>query len=189
MNLAAITVVLAFALSSGTAVAQSDPKLWAQAERDIRRVAPLSYRALPRAVARYLVRRGYTIPQSYDTDGQHNAVRGHFDDDDVPDWAVLASRGGASQILVFWGGCSARVATLNRRPDADFLQGLGEERIGYSRTISVAGRANIIAHYRAYGGRKPPRVRHDAIDDGFSGKASSAYYYERGRWRMFHGAD
>jgi len=168
---------------------QSDQARWVQAEREIRRVAPQTYYGLPRAVSHYLQRHGYTIPQSYDIARQHNAVRGYFDGDAMADWAVLASRQGSSQILVFWGGSAARVTPLAREADSGYLQTVSEDAIGYSRGISVVGREYILEHYGRYGGPKPPAIRHDAINDGFSGKASVVYYFDGRRWHQLQGAD
>jgi hypothetical protein len=66
---------------------------------------------------------------------------------------------------------------------------VGDDRIGYSRSISVVGQQYILDHYREYGGPKPPPIRHDAIDDAFSGKASVVYYFDSIRWHTLKGAD
>jgi hypothetical protein len=183
------TVVLVLCIVNLGVAGQFDQQRWVEAEREIRRVAPQSYPGLPTAVSRYLRRHGYTIPQTYDTARTHNVVRGQFNGDGVQDWAVLASRGGHSQILVFWGGAAARVTPLARRADADYLQTVGEGTIGYSRGISVVGREYVLEHYRRYGGPRPPAIRHDAINDGFSGKASEVYYFDGKRWYTLQGAD
>lgn len=166
-----------------------DQQRWDQAERAMRRIARQAYRGLPQPVSRYLRRHGYTIPQSYYIERQHNAVPGRFNDDGIQDWAVLASRGGYSQILVFWSGSSRRVTRLARQLDSGYLQTVGEGKIGYSRGIEVAGSQYILDHYRAYGGPKPPPIKHDAINDCFSGKASVVRYYDGTRWQELQGAD
>jgi hypothetical protein len=183
------TEVLLLSILSVGALAQVETRWLVQAERDIPRVAPWTYRGLPRRIAGYLDRHGYTIPQSYETERQHNAVRGQFDADRTLDWAVLASRGGYSQILVFWGGSVARITELNRRSDANYTGDVGGGQIGYSRLISVVGRQYILERYRRYGGPKPPPIRHEAIDDGYTGKASAVYYFDGRRWHALQGAD
>ena len=181
--------VLLFLFASLGAASPIEPDQWARAEREIRRLKPETLPGLPRSVSRYLRRHGYTIPQLYDGERPHNAVRGHFDADATWDWAVLGSRGGRSEILVFWRGSSARVTRLARQTDFGYLQTVGDDRIGYSRGISVVGRQYILDHHRAYGGPKPPPIRHDAIDDAFSGKASVVYYFDGTRWHELQGAD
>ena len=47
----------------------------------------------------------------------------------------------------------------------------------------------ILARYEAYGGRKPPRIDHQGIDDGYLEKASYVLYYHRGKWLELQGAD
>jgi hypothetical protein len=155
-----------------------DPRRWAQAQRQICRLTPSRFRHLSAPVARYLRRNGYTVPQLYDNDVAHNVIRGRFNGDRTLDLAVLASRQGYSTILVFWAGKTDRVTKLRRRPDADYLQTVGDNKIGYSRGISVVGRKYIADHYAAYGGPNPPAIRHDAVDDGFYGKASRVLYYD-----------
>lgn len=183
------TAVLLLLFVSLSAAGQIDQQRWARAEREIRRLTPQTCRGLPRSVSHYLRRHGYTIPQSYDRQELHNVVRGRFDGDAAPDWAVLGSRGGSSEILVFWAGSAARVTRLARRPDFGYLQTVGEERIGYSRSISVVGQQYVLDHFRAYGGPKPLPIRHDALDDAFVEKASAVYYFDGVRWHKLQGAD
>jgi hypothetical protein len=183
------TALVTLLIASLSPTAQIAPQRWAEAEREIRRLAPAAFRDLPAPVAAYLRQHGYTIPQVYDTPRPHNVVTGRFDADAAPDWAVLASRGGTSRVLVFWGGSAARVTTLAPRRDADYLQTTSEDTIGYSRGISVVGRQYIVEHHRRYGGPALPPIRHDAIEDGFAGKASVVYYFDGQRWRELQGAD
>ena len=76
-----------------------------------------------------------------------------------------------------------------RGADIDYLQGVGGNEIGYSRAISTVGRAFILSHYRAYGGRKPPAIDHQAIDDALVGKASIVHNFHAGQWLDLTGAD
>jgi hypothetical protein len=183
------TAVLLLWFVSLSGAGQIDQQRWARAEREIRRLTPQTYRGLPRSVSRYLRRHGYTIPQSYDRQEPHNVVRGRFDGDASLDWAVLGSRGGSSEILIFWAGSATRVTRLARRADFGYLQTVGDNRIGYSRGISVVGQQYILDHYRAYGGPNPPPIRHDAIDDAFVEKASEVNYFDGLRWHKLQGAD
>ena len=184
-----VTAGLLLWFVSLSAAGQIDQQRWARAEREIRRLAPQTYRGLPRSVSSYLRRHGYAIPQAYGSKAPQNAVRGRFDGDSTRDWAVLGSHGGRSEILVFWGGSTARITRLAQRPDAGYLQTFGDDRIGYSRGISVVGRKFILNHYHAYGGPRPPPIRHDAIDDAFLEKASVVYYFDGTRWHKLQGAD
>ena len=160
MKRALPTSALVVLLCSFATAGQFEPEHWAKAERDIQRLSPRSFVGLPRPITRFLLRHGYTIPQAYEYKGQHNAVRGQFNNDRTSDWAILASRDGSSQILVFWSGSPARVTRLSREPDAGFLQGFGDDIIGYSRVISVTKRKEILLWHREFGGPKPPPIRH-----------------------------
>jgi hypothetical protein len=165
------------------------PERWAETPEAIHQIAPDEYPGLPSPVVRYLLRHGYRIPQTYDEAKHHNVVRGRFDGDSHSDLAVLGSRDGYSQVLVFWGGSPHRVSALERHPDADYLRSVGGGKVGYSRSISVVGRDYILEHHRRYGVTQPPPIRHDGIDDGFVGKASAVRYLYRGRWLTLQGAD
>jgi hypothetical protein len=188
---AGVLVLMVVASSSSSQVASDpfDPRRWAEAERQIRRLAPTRLHQLPVPVARYLRRYGYTVPQLHDNDVPHNVIRGRFNGDRTLDVAVLGSRQGHSTILVFWGGQTGRVTKLRRRSDTDYLQTVGDDKIGYSRVLSVVGRKYILDHNASYGGPKPPPIRHDAINHGFAGKASEVLYYDGRRWYVLQGAD
>jgi hypothetical protein len=80
-------------------------------------------------------------------------------------------------------------AELARVEDKNYLQGLGEGRVGYSRAIQTVDRKYIMTHYRAYGGPQPPPIDHHGIDDIFLGKASVTHYWHEGQWLRLQGAD
>ena len=162
---------------------------WVRAEANIVRRKPSEFSSLPPRIIRYLAHRGYRVPQLYSTVHPHNVLKGQFTRRGRTDFAVLASRDGISQILVFWGGSTKRVSRLGRAKDADFLQTTGADSIGYSRAISVVDAQYILKHYEQYGGPKPPRIDHQAIDDAFAEKASSVFYFDGKRWLTLQGAD
>ncbi len=159
------------------------------AERRIVRLAPSAYPELPAGVAGELKRRGCRIPQETFTKKPHNVIEGEFSRAGQTDWAVLCSVKGVSTILVFWNGSEKNPAQIAPLEDRIFLQGLGGDRIGYSRGISAVGRDFIMRHYRAYGGPKPPPIDHQGIDDAFIEKASVTWYFYRGKWLKLTGAD
>jgi hypothetical protein len=105
------------------------------------------------------------------------------------DWAVLCSVNGASSILVFWNGSASNPAELAGSEDKNYLQGLGGDKIGFSRGISAVGKAFITQHYQAYGGPKPPPINHQGINDAFLGKASVVQYFFDGKWLTLTGSD
>ncbi len=92
-------------------------------------------------------------------------------------------------MLVFWNGRPTQAAELARRADADFLQGVGPQTIGFSRRITVATREYIRERHRRYGGPTPPPLTHEGINDAFVGKASVVWYLYGGRWLRLTGAD
>jgi hypothetical protein len=101
----------------------------------------------------------------------------------------LCSVKGVSRILVFWGGSEKKPAAIAPSEDRHFMQGISTTEIGFSRGISVVGKAWTKLRYREFGGPKPPPIHHQGIDDAFVGKASSTWYFHRGRWQGFCGAD
>ncbi|HEY3443637.1 MAG TPA: hypothetical protein VGK29_22960 [Paludibaculum sp.] len=140
-------------------------------------------------MVRELQRRGCTIPQEAFTKKPHNVIKGQFAKPGQTDWAVLCSVKGTSSILVFWNGSELNPADISSGPDIGSLQGLGGDEIGYSRAISPVERAFIMDHYHAYGGRKPPPIDHQGIDNAFVGKASVTMYFHEGKWLCLTGAD
>ena len=91
---------------------------------------------------------------------------------------------------MFWRGSTKHVAKIARTPDRDYLQTITEGgRIGFSRAIEAVGRDYILNHYKEYGGRKPPLIRHQGINDAYVEKASVIHYYHRRKWFELQGAD
>jgi hypothetical protein len=164
-----------------------------QAEREMRRLPPSDFTQLPPEVTRELARRGCMVPQSFSFLGEetkpHNVIRGSFAKKGQTDWAVLCSTGGASSIRIFWGGSPRCPDMLAPEADKAYLQNFGDGKIGYSRKISAAGKDVIQECFRAYGGPKPPPIRHQGIEDSFVMKASIIHYCHQGKWLQLTGAD
>jgi len=158
-------------------------------ERKIVRLPPTAFPMLPLAVVRDLQHRGCTIPQEAFSKTPSNVVSGQFARRGQTDWAVLCSIHGVSSILVFWNGSAVSPAELARSEDKTYLQGLGGEKIGFSRGIAAIGSDFIMEHYRAYGGPKPPRIDHQGINDAFLEKASVVQYFFDGKWLQLTGSD
>jgi hypothetical protein len=105
------------------------------------------------------------------------------------DWAALCSHERDSSIVVFRGGDPKDVAEIAVRPEADFLQTVTGDQIGFSRAISAASPEYIRELYRRYGGPTPPSLTHAGINDAFVGKGSIVWYWHEGRWLQLTGAD
>ena len=118
-------------------------------------------------------------------------IQGHFERPGQTDWAVLGSRGGASTILVFWGGKADSVDSLATLEDEIFLQDFGAGRIGYSRMISTIGPSAMQGLYDSFGeGEQPPvPLKHEGIEDSFIDKASVVHFRHAGKWVELVGMD
>ncbi len=160
---------------------------WTIAARHIRRLPPASFPELPKPFIAELERLGCTVPQSDYSGGRTNVIQGDFGAPGQHDWAVLCSRGGQSVIFLYWGGPVQCPRELRPAPDAAYLQGLGEGRIGFSRGISKTK----AYHDYPYEDNRAREVQldHDAIDDAFEGKASTVYFCRNGTWVTFGGND
>lgn len=183
------TLRLALALAVMAAVSVGQDLNFQEAERQIVRLPPTAFTRLPAAVVRELQRRGCTIPQEVFSKTPNNAVRGQFARPGQMDWAVLCSVNGASSILVFWNGSANSPADLAVAEDKIYLQGLGGDKIGFSRGISAVGKDYITRHQVAFGGPKLPPIDHQGINDAFVGKASVVQYFFEGTWLQLAGAD
>jgi hypothetical protein len=162
---------------------------WDKAAREIRRLPPSAFPALPAAIRRELSRKGCMVPQIWSDPEAHNVIRGSFTRKGQTDWAVLCSRGGESSILVFKGGSIEGVLELAMGSDKDSLQVVAAEEIGYSRLIFPADGATILRYWREHGGPKPPPIDHQGIENAFVEKASVILYYYKGKWLWLTGAD
>jgi hypothetical protein len=174
---------------------QNRIKRFAEAATKIQMLPMAPFKELPPAIARLLSSRGCRVPQAAEAAARsnviprNNVISGQFFRKGEIAWAVLCSIKGSSSILVFQSEEDQQPAALATGPDAGYLQGLGEEKIGYSRQIRAVGATVILGHYRAYGGRKPPPIDHEGIDDAFLGKASVTWYFYKGKWKPLQGAD
>ncbi|MFN7944677.1 MAG: hypothetical protein U0Z53_04955 [Blastocatellia bacterium] len=175
--------------SAEPCMAQPNADQWAAAEKRLVRLSPSAFPELPRAVSRYLSRHGYTIPQSSQRLECHNVISGQFRQKGQTDRAVLASRKGASRILVFWNGSPTNPSGIAETADRSFPESNEKGEIRFSRSIHRAGRKYIQDHHQAYGSPKPPPIRHDTINDGFDGKASTVRYFNGRQWIELQGAD
>ncbi len=72
--------------------------------------------------------------------------------------------------------------------DKTYLQNVGDGKIGFSRLIGTADK-DAIMYYGRFGGRKPPRIDHQGIEDHYSGKASQIHDHYRGKWIVLTGMD
>lgn len=188
MKLFALVIIALILLVSLQSKAQERDKRLLADEATVR-LAPTAFQRLPKNIVKYLKARKCSIPQSFINSSPHNVIRGQFARSGQFDWAVLCSRQRVSAILVFWNGSTKSVAEIARREDKDFLQVIADEKVGFSRGISVVGKDYILKHYLDYGGKKPPKSRHQGINDAFIEKASSVHYLYRGRWLELQGAD
>jgi hypothetical protein len=174
-----------------------------EAERRIVRLSPTAFSELPGNIVRELQRRGCTIPQeAFTTKRRHNVIKGEFAKPGQTDWAVLCSVNQTSwldslwttpkyvsSILVFWNGSEKNPAAIAPIEDRNYLQGITETQIGFSRGIRPVGKEFIMRHYQAYGGPTPPPIDHQGVDDAFIEKASMTWYFHDGKWMKLTGAD
>jgi hypothetical protein len=161
---------------------------WAEAAKAIVRMQPTEFTSLPKPLSRWLVREGYSVPQSCEG-GVHNVHFGDFEGLGKRDWAVLASRNDSSAVLVFFGGSPSNPSRLDLRSDADYLQTAGQDSIAYSRLILVADSLRILRSIRDSQTLSATAITHDGIEDYFCGKASKINYYDDGHWYVLPGAD
>ena len=160
-----------------------------EAAKHITRLKPEAFPALPSEIAAVLRSRGCTVPQPAGATTPRNAIRGEFIEPGHESWAVLCSLNGSSAILVFRNRHDAAPASLGRREDRGYLQGIDERSVGYSREIRTVGRDFILRHQTGNPTAKPMRIDHHGIDDAFLEKASEVWYYHAGTWLKLPGSD
>ena len=171
---------------------QSPQDPWARADSATVRLAPSRFRTLPSSIIRDLERRSCRVPQVYERlndSGPTNVIRGSYIVPGRTDWAVLCSIRDTSRILIYRNAATAPIDSLAKGADRHSLQGLGDNRIGYSRKITTASPAYIRRVAKPDTATTLPNVDHAGIEDHFVGKASVIWYFQRGRWLMFLGGD
>jgi hypothetical protein len=162
---------------------------WSESEQDIVRLDPRAFHQLPEEIVAELEVQTCKIPQGFEDAAPHNVISGSFAANNQQDWAVLCSRDGVSVIKIFWGGETSCPSEIAGSHDRNWLQDIGNNRIGFSRVIAPASKQTILDHHKAYGGPTPPPISHQGIDDYFLGKASVVHYCRDGQWIALTGAD
>ncbi len=181
--------VVALALLAPCALL-ADAEVELESGDGVHRLAPKAFSILPPSIVADLQSRGCSIPQTYGQVEPHNVIRGEFRDPRQEDWAVLCSRERESTILVYWAGSRTDVEELEGPlPDRDWMQGVGDGSMGYSRWIGSVGEAYIVSQYEKYEGPKPPHIGHEGIDQVFTEKGSTVLYWHAGEWLRLTGAD
>lgn len=161
-----------------------------QGKDSVKRILPAEFKELPTSIAKNLERRGCTIPQAYGVKRKHNVISGNFFRRGQKDWAVLCSRKAVSSILIFPNGLTKNVSEIAKSADSGYLQDMeGNGTMGFSRLIEAVNAKYIYDHYKTYGGRKPPKISYQGINDAFIEKASEVHYFHQGKWLKLQGAD
>lgn len=169
--------------------AQTDRSRWDEAAALIRHLPPSAFPEAPVAVRDRLIADGCSVPQAYHSSTPHNVISGEFAAPGQTDWAALCTRGDSAGIVIVWGGPAQCPAPIAWGQNRDALQGIGQERIGYSRAIAAANMDDILEHAKTYGGPPPPARDHSGIDDAFIGKASVVRFCSNRQWFILQGAD
>jgi hypothetical protein len=162
---------------------------WDRADAETVRLAPGKVDGLPLPIRQGLAQLGCTIPQVFGSGRPGNFVTGRFSSPSQTDVAVLCSRNRMSSILVFAQGSPHPIAEFAEKPDKNFLQDIGNGRIGFSRLLGVAHPQAIRDYYAAYGGPELPPLDHDGVEESFLEKASIVWYSHEGMWLQLTGAD
>lgn len=136
-----------------------------------------------------LERRNCTIPQVWNSQQPGNVISGEFLKKGQKDWAALCSVRLKSSILVLPAGSPQNAFKLAEEEDLNMLQGVGDGKIGYSRSIAPVSEAFIQEHYKAYGGSIPPPIDHLGINDAFEEKGSAVLYFYKNKWLSLTGSD
>ncbi|MCZ2157119.1 MAG: hypothetical protein LC114_25025 [Bryobacterales bacterium] len=172
--------------------AQAQQDWQARAEEAVAKIRHLSAEAfpeLPPAIAGVLRARNCTVPQPSTEGAARNVIRGEFFAKGETGWAVFCSVNNSTALLAFRNDRDTNPQTVTTSEDRGYLQGLENDKIGYSREITAVNRDFIMSHYRAYGGPEPPPIDHQGIDDAFLEKASVTWYHHEGQWLRLQGAD
>jgi hypothetical protein len=159
----------------------------AEAPEKITRLAPSAFAQLAIAARTELEIRHCRIPQSqFETKQPNNVIHGTFRKAGQTDWGVLCSEGRSSRIFVFWNGEGKPVQVGQESPDSLYLQNDEHSIPRYSHLIIPVSPHEVVAY--PFNEDLGP-FDHDGIYDAFSGKASTIYYFRKGKWVVLNGFD
>jgi hypothetical protein len=151
----------------------------------IRRLPVNSFPELPEAVAAELNRRGCLIPQTYEAHHPENVVRARLEEASSLDWAVLCSKHGTVQLLVFFGSATpAAPVVLASAQEKDRLQvRVGRDTMGFNWGIDRAAPEQV---HEAQAGMepRPAWVKHDALADSVIDRKTVYHFYDKGAWTL-----
>ena len=175
-------------------------RIWIVADSMTLRLPPSAF-YLPDSIISYLEINGYTVPQIWFNAKPHNVISGSFSKPGQLDWAVLASKDRISSIMIFWNGSIHDITEIKKMPDKNFLQGVLQDSIGYSRCISKADTSVIFGYQRMWKNYATEygvdygndiditMIDHDGIEEAFIEKASGIHYLYNNTWMEFSGSD
>jgi hypothetical protein len=141
-----------------------------------------SFPNLPGAVAQALMRRGCSIPQTYEAHGPENVIHGSFERAGSSDWAVLCAARGTVSLLVFFGSTPGEAEVLATAPEMKRLY-LSTElgALGFDWGIDTATPESV---HEAQSGMEPhpAAIDHDAVADSIIEQSVVYRYYANGKW-------
>jgi hypothetical protein len=181
------SLILASALLGGGTHRVAAQEEWSVAERQIRRLAPVSFTKVPPKIIETLESRRCLIPQSPQDTAPHSVVKGSFVRTGQIDWAALCSRARASTIVIVWGGPSDCPDEMEVRQDQSYLVKGSDGVIRFQRLVETIAARKIKALFDRYGGEPPPPLNHDGINDRFLDKGSVIRYCYDGKWQELTG--
>jgi len=170
--------------------AQTD--IWEKANAKIIRINANRFSKLPIQIIKYLNNNGYLIPQAnMKRESIHNVISGEFISENKKDWAVLASKDYNSRILVFIEGkiTENKIVELALHEDEGYLQTIGDNKIGYSRCLSVVDNTKLRKYYKLKDEKSKIVFSHQGFESSYYGKGSIVYFFKKGKWISFQGAD
>lgn len=146
---------------------------------------------LPPEFVEKLNTRGCTIPQFEDNpsadaapSAPNNVIEGEFAKKGQKDWAVLCSNGKTSTVIIYFSKPVSCASQLARLDDPHFMQLGADKKMHYSRALYASDPVRDASLHRG-----PKQMTHQGIHDAYVGKASSLFYCNEGKWRIYPGAD
>lgn len=141
-----------------------------------------SFPNLPDAVAQALMRRGCSVPQTYEAHGPENVIHGSFERAGSSDWAVLCAARGTVSLLVFFGNAPGEAEVLATAPEMKRLylsSEIGE--LGFDWGIDAAT-PEAVREAQSGMEPRPAPIDHDAVADSVIEQSVMYRYYANGKW-------
>ena len=168
------------------AVSDSD---WVEATKKVVRLQPNQFPFLSKPVVTKLEQLGCAIPQHWFSSEPNNVVIGQFLKRGQTDVALLCEQGHITTLLVLPNMGNGTPIPLVASSVQNYLQGVGENQIGFSWGISKISMSRVMQTWGGSNCKWRSAYAPQGIEDAFIDKYFTVRYRAKNSWQECQGAE